>query len=191
MSVRFQSTRGCSRRRTLCYLSSTFRGSRERLQDLFTGLFQSTVKVRPHIFTFATNNLKTVTVFYRQDDDKEQLPQRSCLGVRKTDEPEWDRRRAQLLGLQCAELQSIKGRHEVGGDLSHFLLCYRRRNVPANNNRRFPQFSCVAWVPEERRDRNKPIQYVVTASPEFERKFAELQDRQKSQSERGQGELPA
>jgi hypothetical protein len=39
----------------------------------------------------------------------------------------------------------------------------------ANNNLRFPQFSCVAWVPEERRDRNKPIQYVVTASPELER----------------------
>jgi hypothetical protein len=35
----------------------------------------------------------------------------------------------------------------------------------ANNNLRFPQFSCVAWVPEERRDRNKPIQFVVTASP--------------------------
>jgi hypothetical protein len=39
----------------------------------------------------------------------------------------------------------------------------------ANNNLRFPQFSCLAWVPEERRDRNKPIQYVVTASPELER----------------------
>jgi hypothetical protein len=61
----------------------------------------------------------------------------------------------------------------------------------ANNNLRFPQFSCVAWVPEERRDRNKPIQYVVTASPELERKLAELQERQKSQSERGQGELAA
>jgi hypothetical protein len=57
----------------------------------------------------------------------------------------------------------------------------------ANNNLRFPQFSCAAWVPEERRDRNKPIQYVVTASPELERKFAEFQDRQKSKSVGGQG----
>jgi hypothetical protein len=30
---------------------------------------------------------------------------------------------------------------------------------------------------ETRRDRNKPIQYVVTASPELKRKFAELQVR--------------
>ena len=52
-------------------------------------------------------------------------------------------------------------------------------------------FGVCGLVPGERRDRNKPIQYVVTASPELERKFAELQDRQKSQSERGQGELPA
>jgi hypothetical protein len=55
----------------------------------------------------------------------------------------------------------------------------------ANNNLRFPQSSCVAWVPEERRDRYRPIQYVVRASAELERKFAELRDRQKSQSERG------
>ena len=34
----------------------------------------------------------------------------------------------------------------------------------ANNNLRFPQFSYVAWVPDESRDRNKPIQYVLTAS---------------------------
>ena len=33
----------------------------------------------------------------------------------------------------------------------------------ANNNLRFPQLSCVAWVPEERRDRYRPIQYVVRA----------------------------
>ena len=32
---------------------------------------------------------------------------------------------------------------------------------------------------------------VVTASPEVERKLAEFQERQKSQSERGQGQLPA
>lgn len=49
----------------------------------------------------------------------------------------------------------------------------------ANDNLRFPQFSCVASVPEERRDRNMPIEYVVTASPEPLQKFAELNTRQK------------
>jgi hypothetical protein len=55
----------------------------------------------------------------------------------------------------------------------------------ANDNLRFPQFSRVAWVPEERRDRNNPIQYVVTASAELEQKFAELEAHQKSQKGAG------
>jgi hypothetical protein len=34
-----------------------------------------------------------------------------------------------LLRLQCADLDVVKGRHEVGSDLGHFPLCRRRLNV--------------------------------------------------------------
>jgi hypothetical protein len=45
------------------------------------------------------------------------------------DEPKWDRRRAQLLSLQCADLHAIKCRHKVGSDLSHFLFGRLTRDI--------------------------------------------------------------
>ena len=39
------------------------------MQNLFTGLFQSAVKIRPHIFLFAITDVKTVAVFYRHDGE--------------------------------------------------------------------------------------------------------------------------
>ena len=47
------------------FLSSTFRGGRECLQNVFTDLFQSIVNVRPHIFLLAIFNAKAIAVFYR------------------------------------------------------------------------------------------------------------------------------
>jgi hypothetical protein len=45
----------------------------------------------------------------------------------------------------------------------------------AMDNLQFPQFSRIALVPEEKRDPNNPILYVVTASAELEKKIANLQ----------------
>jgi hypothetical protein len=42
------------------------------------------------------------------------------------------------------------------------------------DNLRFPQAQRIAFLPEERRDRDNPIQYVVTASREFEQKLADF-----------------
>jgi hypothetical protein len=42
--------------------------------------------------------------------------------IRKGDQPEWDRRRAKLLRLRCADLDVVECRHEVSSDLSRLLL---------------------------------------------------------------------
>jgi hypothetical protein len=44
----------------------------------------------------------------------------------------------------------------------------------AADNLRFPQAHRIAILPEERRDRDKPIQYVVTASLEFDQKLTDF-----------------
>ena len=59
-----------------------------------------------------------------------------------------------------AGVESAIGADFVG--IVENLLMLGEEMMWANENLRFPQFSCVACVPEERRDRNKPIQYVVT-----------------------------
>jgi hypothetical protein len=55
----------------------------------------------------------------------------------------------------------------------------------AADNLRFPQAQRIAVLPEERRDRDNPIQYVVTASLEFEQKLTDFFQAQV------QGTLPA
>ena len=55
----------------------------------------------------------------------------------------------------------------------------------AADNLRFPQAQRIVIVPEERRDRDKPIQYVVTASVEFEQKLTDFIEAQ------GPGTTPA
>jgi hypothetical protein len=52
----------------------------------------------------------------------------------------------------------------------------------AMDNLQFPQFSRIALVPEEKRDPNNPILYVVTASAELEKKIANLQAQQSQAS---------
>ena len=55
----------------------------------------------------------------------------------------------------------------------------------AADNLRFPQAQRIAILPEERRDRDNPIQYVVTASLEFEQKLTDfIQPRRRSDSSR-------
>ena len=44
----------------------------------------------------------------------------------------------------------------------------------AKDNLQSPEFSCLALMPEERRDPNKPVQYVVTASPKLMQKHCGL-----------------
>jgi hypothetical protein len=44
----------------------------------------------------------------------------------------------------------------------------------ACDNLRFPQAHRIAILSEERRDPNNPIQYVVTASLEFEQKLTDF-----------------
>jgi hypothetical protein len=44
----------------------------------------------------------------------------------------------------------------------------------ADDNLRFPQAHRIAILPEERRDPDIAIQYVVTASPEFEQKLTDF-----------------
>jgi hypothetical protein len=61
----------------------------------------------------------------RQQNDKKHLSHRPLDRLRKTAEPERDRRGPKFLSLQRSDLYVIKGRHEIGGDLSHLLFCYR------------------------------------------------------------------
>jgi hypothetical protein len=63
-----------------------------------------------------------------QDDNEVHLACRSFYRlVRKGDQSERDRRRAKLLSL--ADLDVVKGRHEVRCDLGHFLFRHRLREI--------------------------------------------------------------
>jgi hypothetical protein len=53
----------------------------------------------------------------------------------------------------------------------------------AKDNVRFPQFSRIALVPEEKRDPNNPIQYVVTASAELEQRLTDFIQEQEGLSQ--------
>jgi hypothetical protein len=48
----------------------------------------------------------------------------------------------------------------------------------AADNLHLPQLSRIGLVPEEKRDPNNPVPYVVTASAELEKKIGNLQAQQ-------------
>jgi hypothetical protein len=77
-----------------------------------------------------------------------------------------------------------EGRQQRAGisDRRGFILHPRKPLDPSRrdsralgaDNLRFPQAQRIASLPEERRNRDNPIQYVVTASREFEQKLADF-----------------
>src|SRR5580704_13215707 len=67
---------------------------------------------------FATLGSTTV----RQQNDEEQLAQWSFDRVRETNKPEGNGRCPKLLRFECADLDMVKGGHEVGSDLSRLFL---------------------------------------------------------------------
>jgi hypothetical protein len=77
----------------------------------------------------------------------------------------------------CIEKDGIKGvETSIGGDLfviTENLLMLGEEVVVlwAKDNLHCPHLSRIAIVPEERRDPNKPIVYVVTASAELEQQL--------------------
>jgi hypothetical protein len=59
-----------------------------------------------------------------RQNDKENILDCTFNRVRKANEPERYRLRPKFLSLQRTNLDVVKGRHEVCGDLGHFLLSY-------------------------------------------------------------------
>jgi hypothetical protein len=58
----------------------------------------------------------------RQQNYEEHLAQWSFDRIGERNEPKRDRRRAEFLSLQCADLDVVENRHKVGGDFSHSSL---------------------------------------------------------------------